>query len=442
MTERMLLTGIKVLDVGSYLAGPAAATVMADFGADVIKIEPREGDPYRQLGAPAGMAAPVHNAFWVQDARSKRSVSLDLKDSRGRATLLRMVAQSDVFLTNYRPQLLERLHLRWEDLRGASPRLIYASVTGYGEVGPKAASPGFDTTAWWAGSGLMDYVRWPGTTPAVSAPGMGDHATAMSVFGGIMAALFDRERTGKGTKVTSSLLANGLWSNSMLASVAMCGQPIVSRNVPAEQIPSALAVPYAARDGYWLMLTLLNEEKEWPNLLLALDATALDADERFCDRAARRTHSNALRDVLTAAFARFTREQLTMRLGRNQVTYGWTATLADIPHDEQLHAAGILTPIAEGERQGLTHLVSSPLWIESSAKAAPRYSPTIGQHSAEVLREFGLTEDEVGELMRSGVAYCEAANERALLPGTVLPGTAPLGTAPSGTLPSGQVAAE
>ena len=221
MSERLLLSGIKVLDVGSYLAGPAGGTVMADFGADVIKVEPRDGDPYRQLGEPAGLPKPTHNAFWVQDARNKRSLALDLRDVRGHAAILRMIAQCDVFLTNYRPQLLERLRLRWDDLRVLNPRLIYASVTGYGEVGPLADAPAFDATAWWAGSGLMDYVRWPGTMPAVSAPGMGDHATAMTIFGGIMAALFDRERTGKGTKVTTSLLANGLWSNSMLASAAL-----------------------------------------------------------------------------------------------------------------------------------------------------------------------------------------------------------------------------
>lgn len=405
MAERLLLSGIKVLDVGSYLAGPAAATVMADFGADVIKIEPREGDPYRMLGEPPGMPKPVHNPFWVQDARSKRSVVLDLKDARGRAALLRMVAQCDVFLTNYRPQLLERLQLRWSDLRPLNRRLIYASVTGYGEVGPKADAPGFDTTAWWASSGMMDHVRWPATMPAVSAPGMGDHATAMSIFGGIMAALFDRERTGEGTKVTTSLLANGLWSNSMLASVALCGMPMASRNEPLAQLPSALAVPYASRDGAWLMLTLLNEDKEWPNLLAALSAQALADDVRFADRVGRRTHANALQTELTAAFARFDRAQLTVQLGRNQVTYGWAAVVADLPADPQLHAADILTPIAAGERDGLTHLVASPLWIEGVAKVAPRYAPAIGEHTRDVLREFGFAAAQVQALLDDEVAY-------------------------------------
>ena len=406
MIERLLLSGIKVLDVGSYLAGPAGGTVMADFGADVIKVEPRDGDPYRQLGEPAGLPKPTHNAFWVQDARNKRSLALDLKDVRGHAAILRMIAQCDVFLTNYRPQLLERLRLRWDDLRVLNPRLIYASVTGYGEVGPLADAPAFDATAWWAGSGLMDYVRWPGTMPAVSAPGMGDHATAMTIFGGIMAALFDRERTGKGTKVTTSLLANGLWSNSMLASAALCGVPVGSRNVTTDQIPTALAAPYATQDGCWLMLTLLNEDKEWPSLLAALDCEALDDDARFCDRSARRQHASALHAALATAFVRFNRAELTQRLGRNQVCCGWAETLADIPGNTQLHAAGILTPIAEGERAGLTHLVASPLWMDASAKVAPRYAPGIGEHSVQVLREFGLSGQEVNELVDAGVVFC------------------------------------
>ena len=404
MTERLLLSGIRVLDVGSYLAGPAGGTVMADFGADVIKIEPRDGDPYRQLGEPPGAPKPLHNAFWVQDARSKRSLAMDLKDARVHALLLRMVARCDVFLTNYRPQLLERLGLRWEDLRAVNPRLIYASVTGYGETGPQADAPGFDATAWWAASGLMDFVRWPGATPAVSAPGMGDHATAMAIFGGIMAALFDRERTGQGTKVTTSLLANGLWSNSMLASAVLCGMPVPSRDRADAPTTSALALPYATRDGAWLMLTLLNEEKEWPNLLAALDAPALADDARFGDRIARRENAEALRIALAAAFARFDRRDLTVQLGRNQITYGWTLALADIPTDPQLHAAGILTPVASA-RAGLTHLVASPLWIEASAKVAPRYAPRIGEHSAEVLREFGESQALVDELVRDGVVF-------------------------------------
>jgi len=218
----MLLQDIRVLDIGSYVAGPAAATVMADFGADVIKVEPLDGDPYRTLLPPL-VLEEFPNFFWDQDSRSKRSLSIDLTAAEGREVIEKLITLSDVVITNYRPELLERLKLEYKDVHALRADVIYGQVNSYGLKGKDANRTGFDTTAWWARSGLMDYIRRPQAPPAVSAPGTGDHPTGMSLFGGIMAALYRRERTGEGAHVHTSLMANGAWSHSMMIQGALVG---------------------------------------------------------------------------------------------------------------------------------------------------------------------------------------------------------------------------
>ena len=212
----MFLEGVRVVDIGSYVAAPAAATIMGDFGADVIKVEPLDGDPYRRLLGVLTTEYP--NFFWDLDSRNKRSLAVDVTSTEGRAVLERLISEADVVVTNYRPDLLKRLRLTFEDVQAMRADIIYGQVNSFGLKGPDADRTGFDATAYWARSGLMDYVRTPAADPAVSAPGLGDHPTSMSLFGGIMGALYRREKTGEGAHVHTSLLANGAWGHSMIIS--------------------------------------------------------------------------------------------------------------------------------------------------------------------------------------------------------------------------------
>jgi crotonobetainyl-CoA:carnitine CoA-transferase CaiB-like acyl-CoA transferase len=203
VTER-IFDGIKVIDCASFIAGPAAATVMSDFGAEVVKIEPPGmGDPYRRRAVPVP-GRPAINPGFVLDSRNKKSIALDLRAEAGREVLHRLVREADVFITNYPPPVRQRLRITYDDLAPLNERLIYASFTGYGESGPEANKPGFDATAWWARTGLMHLVRaGEEATPARSLPGMGDHPSAMGTYGAIVTALYQRERTGKGNYVSS-----------------------------------------------------------------------------------------------------------------------------------------------------------------------------------------------------------------------------------------------
>src|SRR5262249_11975849 len=196
----------------------AAATSLSDVGADVIKIErPGAGDPYRTLPNLPGYPASEHNFAWLLEARNKKSLALDLSRAEGQAVLHRLAEQADVFITNYPPAVRERLGITHDPLAPKNERLIYASFTRYGEKGEEANKPGFDSNAYWARSGLMDLVRADlDTTPARSIAGMGDHPCAMAFYGAIVTALYKRERTGKGSHVSSNLMANGVWAASVL----------------------------------------------------------------------------------------------------------------------------------------------------------------------------------------------------------------------------------
>lgn len=397
----MPLSGIRVIDAGSFIAGPAAATVMGDFGAEVIKIEPPEGDSYRRLGDSPGNPVSKDDYAWIVDSRNKKSLSLDLKQPAAREVLETLVRGADVFLTNMPLNVRTRLGIRWEDLSHLNERLIYASLSAYGEKGEEASKTGFDSTAWWARSGLMDNVRSaPDAPPARSLPGMGDHATAMSLFGAIMLALFRRERTGKGGMVSTSLMANGVWSNAFLAQAMLCGAPFRLRPKREEAL-NALNNLYEAADGRWFMLAMVSEERQWPGLVKALNRPELEADPRFATKADRIQNAQALVAELDAVFATKDYAHWRARMDENGVTFGSIAKLQDLEGDAQMRATDVLVPL-EDPASAAKLTVNSPIFLEGTQKRPAGPAPQIGEHSDAVLASFGYDAAAIAKLRESG----------------------------------------
>jgi formyl-CoA transferase len=395
-----LLDGIRVIDAASFIAGPVAATVMADLGAQVIKVEPPAGDTYRLRNA--GYPPSPYNFPWIVDNRSKRGLALDLRAEAGQRVLHRLIAGADVFVTNVPLDGRARLGVRWEDLAPLNPRLIYASITAYGETGAEAARPGFDSTALWARSGLMDLVRpSPDSPPARSLPGMGDHPTGMSLFGAIMAALYHRERTGRGAMVSTSLLANGLWLNAIPVQGILCGARTVVRP-PREEAVDALGNLYRSRDGRWFLIALTPDGRRWQDFAAAIGRPELHADPRFATPAARRTNARALIGILDAVFAAREWGEWRAILEASGIAFGVVGTLEDVPHDAQMRDSGALVPI-DDPRAGARLTVSSPLAISGQEKVPATMAPGIGEHSVEILREAGRAADEKGPLLDPGV---------------------------------------
>ena len=392
-----IFAGLKVIDCASYIAGPAAATVMSDFGAEVIKIEPLTGDPYRTPGQPpAANRAPV-NPNWLVDSRNKKSLALNLASEAGRDILQKLVRGADVFITNYPPNVRKRLKLTYDDIAALNPRLIYASFTGFGETGPSADKPGFDATVWWARSGMMDLVRYGDTPPARSLPGMGDHPSAMGFYGAIITALYKRERTGKGSHVGSSLLMNGIWANACSVQSALCGQD-VDRLPERSQHTMPWRNCYRSKDGKWLMLSIVHNDDRWAVFRKAVQSELLD-DARFKDTPSRREHAVALTATLDKIFAQRNAADWEKSLDAHGVVFGASYDVRDVVDDEQAKISGALVPVADGSM--LT--VSSPFWIADEEKVRPRRAPGIGEHTDAVLGAAGYGAADIAALRKAGV---------------------------------------
>ena len=396
MTES-LFTGLKVIDCASWIAGPAAATIMSDFGADVIKIEPPGvGDPWRGRGPIPGRDVDY---YWQLTARNKRSLAIDLKHPDGIAALHRLVAGADVFVTNFPLPVRDRLKLSPADLMPLNKRLIYASFTAYGEAGEEAAKTGFDSTAYWARTGLMDQVRAEaGTPPSRSMPGMGDHPSATGLYAAIVTALYRREKTGHGGVVKSSLLQNGLWANGCAVQTRLFGEHVGHRPT-REEAPNALANHYQTRDGRWFIMAMWNEQRQLRGFLNALGREDLTDDPRFATPDARKQNAGELVQVLDAEFARRDLDEWRSILDSVGVTFGIVGTVNEVLDDQQMRDSGALVPFADGEH----FTVSSPFHIDGVDKVPPQRAPAVGQHSETVLREAGYAADEIARLRTLGV---------------------------------------
>jgi crotonobetainyl-CoA:carnitine CoA-transferase CaiB-like acyl-CoA transferase len=394
-----LFEGLKVLDCASFIAAPAAATIFADFGADVIKIEPPTGDPYRKLPQIKGQPQCAQNYAWLLTDRSKRSIALDLTKSEGQGVLARLVAKADVFITNMPLRVRARLGISYEQLAPLNERLIYASFTGYGERGEEASKPGFDSNAYWARSGLMNEVKPDSESPpARSVSGMGDHPAALALYGGILMALYRREKTSKGGHVASSLLANGLWSNGLPIQAKFCGATFTPR-VPRERAPNALTNLYKCKDGRWLTLSLLEEERQWPVLVRAVDEPSLENDPRFATKDARHANARELVTIFDHIFLARDFSEWRCRLDAAGLVFGFVATLDDVVADKQARENGFVLPIAET----LLETVDSPIYLDGEEKRPPRAAPEIGESSEDILREAGFAQSEIAHMRAAGI---------------------------------------
>jgi crotonobetainyl-CoA:carnitine CoA-transferase CaiB-like acyl-CoA transferase len=390
-----LFGDLLVIDCASFIAGPAAATVMSDFGARVIKIEPPGiGDSYRNLFRLRGTPDDL-DYFWTLDSRNKESLALDLKRPQARAVLETLVRKADVFITNFPFPVRERLQLRAQDLLHLNPRLIYASLTPYGEHGPERDRTGFDTTAWWARSGLMDMVRAENDTEhALSMPGMGDHPTAMAMYGAIVTALYKRQLTGQGSEVTSSLMANGVWSNSCQVQAALCGYELYGRPPRAQR--GAMGQIYRTSDDRNFIIVTTNPARDWPALCRTMGREDWLTDPRYASPMDRLANSGDLIDWLSRAFASQTYEHWREVMLAGGVTFGIVGTIYDHIADEQMEVNGLFPEIVDG--YGL-RTVDSPFQITGEQKTQPRMAPGIGQHTRELLEEFGCSTADIEALV-------------------------------------------
>ncbi len=396
--DNLLFAGLKVLDVGSWIAGPVAATMLADRGADVLKIEvPEMGDGYRQYAMLPFTPDAEVNYTWAMDARNKRSLALNLKSDEGIKILHQLIHDCDIYVTNQPLPLRRQLKLNYEDIRHLNEKMIYASLTPYGEEGPDRDNEAFDLVAYWNRSGLMDNMRHTGVEPVQALAGMGDHPTAVSMYAGIVTALLQRERTGKGTKVHTSLMANGLWSASCLAQGKLAGGDMAPMWMP--RLTHSL---YEASDGRWIQLTMIRTDEAFDRLMVGLEAFELLADERFATLENRMMNAAALTELVREKFlARSSDEWLKILREDHELPIERVTEFADLHDDPHLRLNRMVSPPAEAI--GMEEVINDPVNVEGVARIGAKKAPDIGEHSDEVLTAMGFDASAIAGLRERGV---------------------------------------
>ncbi|NND53489.1 MAG: CoA transferase, partial [Gammaproteobacteria bacterium] len=286
-------------------------------------------------------------------------------------------------------------------LKAVNPRLVYGHVSGYGLEGPDAERRAFDITGWWARSGLMEFIREPGQTPQGMAPGMGDHCTATAFFGAIMTGLYRREKTGEGSFVSTSLIANGVWANGMALQGVIAGNDIGTYR-QAKGWPNPLTECHQCRDGRYLVLAIVNTGREYPGLARALDREAWLTDERFASVPAILQHRTEFRAAMRDAFSQLDYDEASARLEAAGVTHGPVQPMADVLTDEQMRAAGVVIETGdEGEGYDLT--IASPINVREAPRRAPSRAPDVGANTLEILRELDFDADYIAALKQADV---------------------------------------
>ena len=395
-----MLEGIKVIEMATYIAAPGAGGILADWGADVIKVEPLTGCPMRGFLGSIGVDGLAGNPVFSLDNRGKKGVALDTSTPEGVEAIKRMVKDADVFLTNVRPGGLERSGLDYESLKAVNPKLVYATVSGYGLEGPDKDRPGFDAAAFYARSGFAQIMTPKGQEPAPIRMAVGDHITSLATVSGILAALLESQRTGKGKLVESSLLRTGIYAGSCDMSIQLMYGKLSSTKSRYEAL-NPISNFFQAADGKWFIIVPRQGSKDWPALAKVIDDPAMLEDERFETPKLRRKHARELVEHLDAAFAAHEMDYWAERLDAQDIVWAPLAAPREVVDDPQAIAAGAFTEIEGPGGEGTFRSPAAPIRFDHQAEGPHPAAPDLGEHTDEVLRRFGYSDEDLAALRAS-----------------------------------------
>jgi formyl-CoA transferase len=398
MADDNIFSGLKVVDFATFIAGPSAAVILSDFGADVIKVEAPSGDFWRHANRLPPQPQAEDAYPWHLANRNKRGITLDLKSPSARKVLEKLVKWADVLIVNTPHLARKTLKLEYDDVMQWNPRMIYADLTGFGEKGPDADLPGFDITSYWARSGLLSLTRDAGAPPTWPVAGSGDNATAVGLYSAIVTALYRRERTGQGAYVTTSLLAEGIWAASVSIQAALCGAKFFGLHDRRHPANAAMNV-YRAADDTWFVLVVTPDKLA--AVTQAIGRPDLLADPRFSDPAKLEANRPQLTAILDEIFGAKPMAHWYEIFRGVHVAFGAVRDPEEVINDRQLRSNDIVVPL-EGAGGKLTSTISSPIDVHGVAKVSAKRAPALGEHTDQVLGQLGFSAKEIDGLHASG----------------------------------------
>lgn len=396
------LKGVKVIDLTYFVAGPGTARILADWGADVIKVEPSFGDPGRKTGMTMNMPAINNkaNPFYSIYNYNKKGLSINLKNKDGLKIMDELLKESNVFLSSYRTGALKRLGLDYETLSKKYPHIIWAQINGFGDYGPAKDNPGFDTVAFWARSGAMIDIAEKGTT--INPPiGFGDATTSCSLAGGICAALYEQQKTGKGQKVMVSLFSQAIWNlSALIASTQYEDEyPKTRKNAISPVINS-----YKCKDDKWIFLSILEHERYYNDLCDVIDRPDLKDNPNFSTTIKGKENSKELIAIIDQGFNRYTQEEMVQKLKNKDIAHEKIQHIKEVLEDPQALENNYIYEV-ENKDKSKTLMAMTPIKFNNIEVNLNNDAPTIGQDNEDILTNLGYTKEDIENFYKSGTLY-------------------------------------
>ena len=402
--EVKMLEGLKVIEMATYVAAPAAGAMLRDWGAEVIKVEPLNGCPMRRFFEGMKSNVPIEgNPIFTLDNRGKKGISINTSDEKGAKIVRELIKDADIFLTNVRPKSLESAKLNHEELHKINPKLIYCSLTGYGLDGEERNRPGFDVAAYWSRSGMAHLTQRKGEEPLPIRTASGDHITAISTVSGILAAVYERTQTGKGKVVETSLLRTGIYSVSSDMALQLKFGRVPSTKKRDEQINPIFNF-FKTKDDRWICLSpRAGGDYDLPKVLRALGKEDWLENEKFNTNQARRENAKEFIEEMDRAFSQHTMAEWGEKLDAQDLIWSPVQNLKEVSKDKQAIASGAFSEVEDQDCNENYSTVSSPVKFHNSDDGPKGPAPKLGQDNFEVLKGLGINEEEINNLIDNGI---------------------------------------